>query len=354
MKSYSNFNDPRQEHRMLIPPRAAPLDSNTLAQHRRNEEFAPDLIPKEHGLNHCAVSRLSRRARYKLMTTKIVLSLIAVNSPMVKAYWNTYYCGSKLMIAGDQVRGGAYCKNRWCLVCNRNRTAQLIAQYLPILSKWENKYFLTLTVPNTSALLLSKIVNAMNEEIKIITAKLNRQHRNDGTPKIMAIRKFECTFNPQRKDFHPHFHLIVDSEEGAKAILHEWLTRFPVTTPFAQDLRPCGDGDCIELFKYFTKMITRDKKSKERDPMNPVAIDTIFQAIRGLRTFQPFGFKLPKNEKIVSATVRDAIERAQEEIVYEWSQDFGDWLSPDGHGLSGYMPTEKMIAFIKSDNGEET
>lgn len=57
MKICPQIDDHGQEQRMSILPRTAPLDIITLAQHRRAEGFAHDLIPKDHGLNHSAVSR---------------------------------------------------------------------------------------------------------------------------------------------------------------------------------------------------------------------------------------------------------------------------------------------------------
>ncbi len=61
---------------------------------------------------------------------------------------------------------------------------------------------------------------------------------------------------------------------------------------------PATDGDVREVFKYFTKLVTRAADNPRARGSVRVAqaekLDVIFAAMRGLRVFQPTGFNLPK------------------------------------------------------------
>lgn len=290
-------------------------------------------------------SALVKRARAKYMTRAVVVRLASLDSPLSKAYWNSFHCCSTLVKTGDKI-AGKYCKNRWCLVCNRIRTARLIQSYQPVLSSWPEKQFLTLTVPNVKAADLPAEIERMHSTLKTILEMFKKQHQRNKYLKIIGVRKFECTYNPTRDDFHPHFHIIVDSLGAASCIQSEWLRRFPDCSSKAQDIRPALDNDCLELFKYFTKIITKSKSDGSTNPINPESLDIIMQAILGIRTFQPFGFKLPaaaeQDEPVDSATVETVLD----EIAYQWYQDFHDWISTDGDCLSGYTASEKMTELV--------
>jgi hypothetical protein len=295
-------------------------------------------------------SVLVKRARAKFISSSIALRLVDVDSPLRKGYWNSYYCCSTLVKTGDKVTG-KYCKNRWCLVCNRIRTARLIHSYKPILETWPEKHFLTLTIPNVSAIALPIAVESMHSVLKQIIHKFKVRTQRGGNLRLRGLRKFECTYNPDRNDYHPHFHLICETLAVAQAIQTEWLVRFPSASILGQDIRPASGRDCIELFKYFTKLITKNKRTNQTNPVNPLTIDTIFQSIIGIRIFQNFGFKLSKaaEEEEILETLE--IATAVEEMVFTWYQLFHDWISPDGICLSGYSATDNMVDFVNTISG---
>jgi hypothetical protein len=295
-------------------------------------------------------SALVKRARAKYMTRAVVVRLASLDSPLSKAYWNSFHCCSTLVKTGDKI-AGKYCKNRWCLVCNRIRTARLIQSYQPVLSSWPDKHFLTLTVPNVKAGALPAEIERMQGTLKTILEMFKKQYQRNGYLKIIGVRKFECTYNPIRNDFHPHFHIIVDSLGAASCIQAEWLRRFPDCSSKAQDIRPALDKDCLELFKYFTKIITKSKNDNSTLPINPQALDTIMQAITGVRTFQPFGFKLPEAAEQAAPVDEASVETVLDEIAYQWYQDFHDWISPDGDCLSGYTASAAMQELIEQMEG---
>jgi hypothetical protein len=276
-----------------------------------------------------------KRARSKNLTNKVVQPLSKVRSPLEKSYRMTLLCSATLTQARGKITG-LYCNQRWCLVCSRIRTAKLIAGYIPALEQMEEKYFVTLTVPNCKGVVLKDTIKRMFDEYVNIRRSITRTHKL----KYAALRKFECTNNLVRRDFHPHFHVIVDSELAGNLIIDMWLKRWPAATREAQDIRPADDNSCMELFKYFTKVISKTTTDGKSDySINLAALDTIFRAMKGKRTFQPSGCI-----KTVSEDVEpEQAELAPSDLEACWSWLETDWIDKEtGELLSGYEPSEAI------------
>ncbi len=264
-------------------------------------------------------------------------------SPLTKSYWNTFYCSSVMQKKGDHLTA-KFCKNRWCLVCNRIRTAQLIKQYLPTIQSWEEKYFVTLTVPNCPGEELKATIKEMKAVFNRIRQRITMQFRGKKrAAQLVGLRKLEATYNPSRKDYHPHFHLIVNDRAVADDLRKYWLTHFQEAKWQGQDVRQADDRSALEMFKYFTKLVS--SHSKERlilvDPL-----DVIFQAVAGERTFQAFNVKVTKE-----ATDEEAEALAEElttEAVYQWQQDATDWVDIEtGELLTGYEPDAQFRELVE-------
>lgn len=341
------------------PSAKAPLD--TLAQPRKptpdtssDEDF--DLSKNTHARDEIT---LQKRARAKYLTNGIVTQLANLeDSPLHKAYWNTYHCASILERTGDKVTA-QYCKNRWCLVCNRIRTAQLINTYRSIAMEWDQRLFVTLTVPNCSGDLLPDTIQEMEQALRRITDVFRKRSKKGNGQSLVAIKKLEVTYNPTRKDYHPHFHLLCDSDQVATDLIQEWLKRFPAATREAQDMREGDNNALVECFKYFTKIITKVRNGdKTTTSVNVEALDTIFQAIKGKRTFQPIGFKQPAKMEEKSEEEEKADQELAHQVdqvtIFEWDKDAVDWIDKKtGEMLSGYEPTEKMQKLVENITSSE-
>lgn len=289
-------------------------------------------------------SALLKRARHKYFTYGLVVPLMKLGSPLEQSYRNTYYCCRMLAERNGEVTG-SYCKNRWCTVCNRIRTAILINTYKPVLDSWDDKYFVTLTIPNVPTGRLSSAIDGMETEFGKVKQVFYRQHKRKrkkrDTP-LIGFRKLECTYNPERCDYHPHYHIIVRGEETAKELLVEWLRRYPEAVEWAQDVQKADDDSVMELFKYFTKLITKTKGKGSAVFIRP--LDVIFQAMRRRRTFHNFGFKHEVVEdEPISEEAEELAEKIEGEavtVVYEWVQELTDWVEKQlGRVLTGYQPT---------------
>lgn len=218
------------------------------------------------------------------------------------------------------------------MTCNRIRTAKLILGYSLPLSQLEEKRFVTLTVPNIDGNSLLDTIEKMQLTLKAIQKTFEKRKTL-----IVGLRKLEVTYNPLRKNFHPHFHLVIANGNGnSETLIDEWLLRYPGTNRKAQDVRPADNGTSMELFKYFTKIITKDRIYVD-------ALDTIFNAMYRKRTFQPMGLKKTVSEDVdeIQAIIYNDLVPA--EATWNWIDEAADWIDQDtGETLTGYTPSEAM------------
>jgi hypothetical protein len=335
----------------VLPPRSGrPLDKLAQLGTRPSETGAAAVVEDDLRLTKnakfSAKENFGKRARVKFLTEAMAVGLANVpDSQLTKSYWNTFYCSSILQKKGDSLTG-KYCKNRWCLVCCRIRSAQLIKQYAPVLESWPNKHLVTLTVPNCSGADLEATIKQMKAGFNRIrdTVKKQQQRKQRALP-LVALRKLECTQNPDRDDYHPHFHLVVPDYASAVELRAAWLIQFPSAKWGGQDVRPANGGASHELFKYFTKLVTT--KSKERF-IRLAPLNTIFEAIAGQRTFQAYG--IPKTVEVLSDDEADALaEELNIDAVFEWVQAQADWIDKEsGEMLTNYKPSPQFRAFVET------
>ena len=290
--------------------------------------------PKKH--NHRGdLATLKQKAKNHFFSKKLAQALTQLpNSPLNKAYKRTFFdCGALLLQEGQKLTS-RYCNGRWCNTCNRIRTAKLTEGYKKPLADFKQPYFVTLTIPNVGGEVLKDEVKNMLRNFQLITRSIRRKVEFNG------IRKLECTYNDNLKNYHPHFHVLVDGRDNSETLVREWLNRNPKAESWCQDIRSADTGSLLELFKYTTKIVSKSKKDGFKIYVG--ALDTIFQSLYGLRTFQPFG-----NVKMVSEDVDELKAETSDIPYYEsvvWMWQENDWFSMlHGDALTGYEPSKKMI-----------
>jgi hypothetical protein len=267
-------------------------------------------------------NRLSTRIRSKYVTNEFILPLIDLNSPLKKAYWNTWHC-SNIILQEGQTLTSKYCKNRWCLVCNRIKTAELILAYGEELNNIENKAFLTLSRASVPA-------NELNAEISLILKEfgqiINSLEGKGRCNKIKGIRKIETTFNLDIEKFHPHIHGIFNFEDAIK-IKKKWFElcnkKGIKVSHKGNQILPANEGSILEIFKYCTKLFKIDRTQKDylgRQIINIdlKPLDLIFQSLKGRRTFSAYGLKKQKFEKITDFEKYDFLDSKNE--IWKWEQ----------------------------------
>lgn len=234
------------------------------------------------------IDNLRKKTKRKGLGYWIAKRLTETNpdSPLIKSYRNSLYCQSLINITDGKITS-TYCKNRWCPICNRNKTAELINKYLPTLETYRQLYFITLTRPNVLGdNLKAEIKDLLKTLRRVMQTRKSKQFIREGA---VGIRKLECTYNPET-GYHPHFHLLVSDFAFADYIVSRWLKVNPTASIKAQDLKPTDGktGSYLEIFKYFTKLLAKDK-STNRVYFDAKSMDVIFTAMRGQHTIETIG-----------------------------------------------------------------
>lgn len=278
---------------------------------------------------------LQKRARAKAFTNSYIFDLIDLESELSKSYWQTYRCSSDILQEGDRATA-RYCNQRWCLVCNRIRTAKMINGYQEPLSKFIDPQFVTLTIVNVPDKELKSAIESMTNAIKDIRKNLKKTYGLT----LRALRKYECTFSRERKDYHPHFHLIVEGLDVSNKLVDLWLKRFPTADRGGQNITAADSSSLNELCKYFTKVIAKD------NDYNAKALDVMFQAAKGKRTFQPIGLRKFVSEEIEEIQGQRITIKPPQTEIWCYDRDAYDWVSADGEILSEYSPSIKDLEVI--------
>jgi len=295
-----------------------------------------------------ATAKKSAAAKY--ISGPLALSLVNLRSPLEDSYWNTWRCGDIRQQVAGVIRTTRRCGNRWCIACNRIRTAKAINKYGPVIDGWD-RYFVTLTLPTVSAEELLPTLHGDSTDPSAIDLRIKaaadsvrtvRRHMKKEGKVFLAVRKLECTARPDGR-YHPHFHFIVDGKEAAERLVAEWLRRHPLASPGAQDILKADEGSYVELFKYATKILSDGKT-----PVKPERLDVIYRSLRNRRTWQPIGFKVPGedgSEEVLRPEAGNAWKRVEEAIDWTWKQEVGDWVDmATGEQLADHDPSESLIA----------
>lgn len=280
-----------------------------------------------------ALKTLKKRANYKWRTYQIIFHLIdyaeLIQDDWWKdSYWDSFHCVDTI-IQGDGKYKAEYCKKRWCVVCNNIRTGILTNQYKPKLEAWRDPQFLTLTKPKVHAKYVEENYKLMVKSFSNAWRRTKRKHGN-----TEAIRKTETTWKKAKKkhlidrDFHTHFHILLDGKEFAETLRLEWMKEYPSCNPKAQLNKPADENSYAELFKYMTKLW----KSKEILPYPVYAHHTIFEAMRNKRIIQCYGGLKPYEEDFENDVATINTEDLRNEI-FKWEQEIKDWVSGSGELL---------------------
>lgn len=349
---------------------------------------------------------LKSKNNRKYFTKALNFKLQNLDSPLKNYYSRATGCNDILYQHENQLKA-KYCNCRTCIVCNSIRTAKAINGYMPVLEKMKDPYFVTLTVPNVKAdelnmtvinMLYSfkkiidlirkqseKSINPYVSEIKFTrtkkqiawkwaemmvkqirekeyeryihryTAEERRQYlleknKNIITP-VNAIRKLEITYSIQRNDFHPHYHIIVDTKEKAAQLIDLWLKYQLGARSMAQNMTKANKGSMMELFKYTTKIISNNPLNlKQSRKIELYAIDTIMQVLYKKRTFQTYGNIRRVSEDVEKIQSMSYLHLTPTDSIITWYfyNSVKTWVNPEtGECLTDYKPSEFIESVLK-------
>lgn len=330
---------------------------NTLAQNGTPNSVNEAVMLQGRGSDLTAQKTQKGRAKRKMVTQKCTLSMIDICMPneihLRKSLWNTFHCQNRIYSNEGRLYGH-YCKNRFCTLCSANRKADIINRYLPTIEKWSDPYFVTLTVKAVSKNRLRDVMKCILKELRnIIQAYRKKAQRKKGN-KLVGIRSLECNFNPERRTYNPHFHIVVAEKWMAEVLLKEWLTRSKPghTYKKAQDSRPVGNTKSvlIEVVKYGSKVFTEPQTNSKivnnakSAKVYVAALKNIFIAMKGLRIFDRFGFNLPP-KKYVSNTIKFVANS----LEWKYNIEQTDWISHTQERLTKFIATENLSNLLHSE-----
>ena len=183
-------------------------------------------------------------------------------------------CGNfiKFQASEDKTKfilsGGNFCNNRFCPFCSwlkAKRTAFELLELIKVVEYTEKLafIFITLTVPNVPRESLREEIENFNKSFKRLFQTEEFKAFNKG-----FIRKLEVTYNEERNDYHPHFHLVVAVNKSyftsrdymsKRRLLELWqrATRNPNITQV--DIKPCR----MDTIKQVMELATYSAKQGE-------------------------------------------------------------------------------------------
>ena len=178
------------------------------------------------------------------------------------------------------------CKNRFCPVCawrKARKDALGLSLMMQYVKQVESKsfIFLTLTTPNVTAEHLESEIKHYNESFRRLS---NRKHFKSIAKGY--VRKLEVTYNAERDDYHPHFHVLIAvnksyfTDKRYYISQQEWLdlwrdvTDMPeITQVQVQKIRQNNNKELYEMAKY---------SGKDSDYLiNQKVFDAFYKSLKG-------------------------------------------------------------------------
>ena len=178
------------------------------------------------------------------------------------------------------------CKNRFCPVCawrKARKDALGLSLMMQYVKQEESKsfIFLTLTTPNVTAEHLEDEIQNYNHAFQ----KMFKRKKVNSIAKGY-VRKLEVTYNAERDDYHPHFHVLIavnrsyfkdtKSYISQKEWLNLWrdVTDMPeITQVQVQKIRQNNNKELYEMAKY---------SGKDSDYLiNQKVFDAFYKSLKG-------------------------------------------------------------------------
>ncbi|MGX7031712.1 protein rep, partial [Vagococcus zengguangii] len=228
------------------------------------------------------------------------------------------------------------CKNRFCPICSWKKANKNALELTTLVKAIESEkkqefIFMTLTTPNVKENELSNEIDRFNNAFKKLFKRRNVARSING-----YVRKLEVTYNKERDDYNPHFHVLMSVDKSyfkkpEKYIKQsEWLdmwrevtgldeiTQVHVTKVKNQNEGKNSKGTAInEVAKYSVKDIEMSE--------NKEVFDTFYNALRGRQlitfngNFKEYHAKY-KNKELIKYIDKDTHEYVLK-LFARWNDD---------------------------------
>ncbi len=169
------------------------------------------------------------------------------------------------------------CRLRWCPICSRGKVYRISENVTTWLKSLKTPKFLTLTLRHSN--------NPLSEQVEKLYSSFLRLRRNTTVKKSLrgGVWFFQITYNSDRKQWHPHLHVAIDSDYIAHSYLSSLWNQITGDSKVV-DIRTIKDKS--EAAKYIGRYVSR--------PMNIQSLDSdsrleLFFSLEGRRFYGSFG-----------------------------------------------------------------
>lgn len=221
-----------------------------------------------------------------------------------------------------------YCNNRLCYTCNALKARKIYQRTLRLVDDmmWNNpkgiKFMhVSLTVKNVEGEDIRSTFDKMSKAWSDIVDQVKRKHKRyklDGLKKLSEnylgyFRSYEVTYNPNKKNYHPHIHAIFalkndDNEISTTELKEIWkhymkLDYVPEVELFMVQEKGTFDicQSVANIAKYMTKGIDVDLRDLMKKDAKSL-IETIGREMKNLKTityqgiFKEYDIALKKDD----------------------------------------------------------
>ena len=257
-------------------------------------------------------------------------SVVTENTLELIREWNTFM----MMVADETLENkkqhkGNSCKNRFCPICawkKARKDALALSVMMAYLKQEEKKefIFLTLTAPNVPA-------EELNDEIKHYNHSFKKLMERKEVRSIVKgyARKLEITYNEERDDYHPHFHVLIAvnksyfTDKDYYISRDRWLelwkqvTKNPLITQVdVRKVRNGRDEKVYEIAKY---------SAKDSDYLiNQDVFEVFYNALKGKRLIVFSGLFKEAMTKFKNGELDDYKEKDTTKYVYAIMYNWGN------------------------------
>lgn len=253
------------------------------------------------------------------------------------------------------------CEHRFCPVCTwkkARKNALKISILMQYLKQEENKefLFLTLTAPNVKA-------DELNDEIKHYNKSFQRLMQRKEVKAVVKgyVRKLEVTYNKDRDDYHPHFHVILavnksyftDTKQYIKR--DRWLELWQKSTKNSLitqvDVRRVKHSENKKEVSEIAKYSAKDSDYLQDETV----FNTFFKSLSGKRLIVYSGLfkdasKLYENKKLEHYKEIDPTHYIYK-IFYHWGRT--DYIQTEQKLMSEDMQKEVNNQMLDEEDFEE-
>ncbi len=240
------------------------------------------------------------------------------------------------VLHGNMLKNAYFCKLRGCITCQWRKSLVVKKQLVDLVKEHRKEYptdvplLLTLTVLNEKGEKLALTIDQMN-----VAWRRLMQLKSVKKVAHSWFRSMEITYNEERDDYHPHFHVLLMvpqnyfyKKRGMYIPRDEWLRSWQqsmrddrITQVDIRTLKCRTDAELEasigEVAKYMTKpssYIFENEFGKKE--ANPKVVETLHYATKGRRLIGFGGYfnKIRKAKKMIDVEKADLIDVEGEEV----------------------------------------